>query len=163
MNKRKLGSTPSFPDLTLHNPVHVVVVHGIPTSFDSADPQHLEMLRDMNPDTLDLMSLFVKWVGAHTVQHEATYLSIRIGVDTTDQGKLVVEQKIFYGCFNKRTEFRQQTKPRCMNLLYNSHIMRLFKEELMCPDCTDNHTDNMCTIPCKMTTNCTACARHIQA
>lgn len=33
----------------------------------------------------------------------------------------------------------------------------------MCPDCTDNHTDNMCTIPCKMTTNCTACARHIQA
>lgn len=39
--------------LELHNPVHTIVVHGIPTSFNPSDSRHLEMLGAMNPDTLN--------------------------------------------------------------------------------------------------------------
>lgn len=68
--------------------------------------------------------------------------------------------KIFYGCFNKRTEHGRKTKPRCMNCLKDGHVTRYCKETVMCPYCSENHTAELCKLHGKMTTNCTACARH---
>lgn len=146
--------------LTLHNPVHTVVVHGIPTSFEPSDPQHLAMLSAMNQDTLDPPPLFVKWISANAVQRGATHSSIRIGFADANQANLAVEQKIFYGRFNKRTEHGRKVKPRCMNCLKDGHITRYCKETLMCPYCSEAHSADSCELHGKMTTNCTACARH---
>lgn len=148
--------------LELHNPVHTVVVHGIPTSFDPSDAQHLEMLSAMNPDTLTPPPplLFVKWISANAVQRGATHSSIRIGFTDAERAARAVEHKVFYGRFNKRTEFGRKNKPRCMNCLKEGHTTRYCKETLMCPYCSKEHAADTCDLHGKMTTNCTACARH---
>lgn len=146
--------------LTLHNPVHTVVVHGIPTSFNPADPQHLEMLSAMNQDTLSPPPVFVKWLSANAVQRGASHSSIRIGFADAEQAKLAVDMKIFYGRFNKRTEYGRKTRPRCLNCLKDGHITRYCKDAVMCPYCAGSHTAESCDQHGKMTTNCTACARH---
>lgn len=91
------------------------------------------MLAAMNADTLNPAPVFVKWVSANAVQRGASHLSIRIGFADAAQAALAVEQKIFYGRFNKSTEFGRKAKPRCMNCLQEGHITRYCKEELMCP------------------------------
>lgn len=149
-------------NLSINNPVHTVVVHGIPTSFNPADPQHLDMIVAMNPDTLNPAPAFIKWISPNAVQRGATHSSIRIGFADAAQAKLTVEQKIFYGRFNKRTEFGRRAKPRCMNCLQEGHITRYCKEELMCPYCAGPHAADKCEWHGKMKTNCTACARHMQ-
>lgn len=148
--------------LALHNPVHSVVVHGIPTSFNPTDPQHLEMLGAMNPNTLNPPPMFVKWISANAVQQGETHSSIRIGFSEADRATQAVEQKIFYGRFNKHTEFGRKIKPRCMDCLKEGHITRHCKEKVMCPYCSEEHTPNSCNLQGKMTTNCTACARNAQ-
>lgn len=148
--------------LAIHNPVHTVVVHGIPTSFNPTDPQNLEMLSAMNPDTLNPPPTFVKWLSANAVQRGATHSSIRIGFADAAQAQLAVDQKIFYGRFNKRTEHGRKTKPRCMNCLKDGHITKYCKDQLMCPYCSGPHSAESCELHGKMTTNCTACARHAQ-
>lgn len=145
--------------LTLHNPVHTVVVHGIPTSFNPTDPQHLTMLCAMNTDTLEPPPLFVKWLSANAVERGTSHSSIRLGFADANQAKLAVDQKIFYGRFNKRTEYGRKSRPRCMNCLKEGHVTRYCKEALMCPHCSENHTTESCELHGKMTTNCTVCAR----
>lgn len=149
--------------LPLHNPVHTVVVHGIPTSFNPSDPRHLEMLCAMNQDTLVPPPLFVKWISAHAVQRGASHSSIRIGFADAVRAATAVEQKIFYGRFNKRTEHGRKIKPRCMNCLKDGHVTRYCKEKVMCPYCSEDHTAHSCSLHGKMTANCTACARHTQS
>lgn len=146
--------------LAIHNPVHTVVVHGISTSFNPTDPQHIEMLTAMNTDTLNPPPIFIKWLSANAVQRGATHSSIRIGFANAGQAQLVVDQKIFYGRFNKRTEHGKKTKPRCMNYLKDGHVTKYCKEQMMCPYCSEEHTAESCELHGKMTTNCTACARH---
>lgn len=149
-------------ELLLHNPIHAVVVHGIPTSFNPSDPQHLDMLYAMNTDTLTPPPLFVKWLSANAVQRGASHSSLRIGFAEAGQAALAVEQKIFYGRYNKRTEHGRKIKPRCMNCLQEGHITRYCKEPLMCPFCSGPHPADSCEFHGKMTSNCTACARHAQ-
>lgn len=148
--------------LTLQNPVHTVVVHGIPTSFNPTDPKHLEMLRVMNPDTLSPPSIFIKWLRANAVQRGAFHSSIRIGFANADQAKMAVDMKIFYGWFNKRTKHRRKSKPRCMNCLQEGHVTRYCKEPVMCPYCSGSHIAESCALHGNMTTSCTACACHSQ-
>lgn len=112
--------------LTLHNPVHTVVVHRIPTSFNPLDPQHLEMLKAMNPDTLEPAPLFVKWNSSNIVQLGATHSSIRIGFAEAEQENQAVDHKIFYVQLKKQTEHGERLKPRCMKFPERrSHIMVL--------------------------------------
>lgn len=148
--------------LTLHNPVHIVVVHGIPTPFNPTNPQHMSMLKAMNPDTLEPAPLFVKWISPNAFQQGATHSSIRIGFAETDQAKRAVETKVFYGRFNKKTEFGRKNKPRCMNCLEDSHITRYYRAKLMCPYCAKPHTADKCDLHGRLTTKCTACARQMQ-
>lgn len=103
------------PHLKLQFPVHTVVVHGIPASFQPADPQHLDMLVAMNPDTLTPAPTFVKWVSINAIQRCVSHSSIRIGFTDAEQAKRAVDQKIFYGRYNKRTKYGRRIKPRCMN------------------------------------------------
>lgn len=148
--------------LAIHNPVHTVVVHGIPTSFNPADAQHLEMLSAMNPDTLNPAPVFVKWLSANAVQKGTSHSSIIIGFADPSQAQLAVDQKIFYGRLNKRTKHGRKTRPRCMKCLKDGHVTKYCKENVMCPYCSASPTAESCDLHGKMTTNCTACARHAQ-
>lgn len=71
--------------LTLRLQIFTVVVHGIPTSFNPTCPDHLEMLKAMNPDTLSTPPLFVKWISPQAVQRGVSHSSIRIGPTSADQ------------------------------------------------------------------------------
>lgn len=119
------------------------------------------MLRAMNTDTLDPAPLFVKWISSNAVQRGATHSSIRIGFADANQAQHTVDLKIFYGRFNKKTEFGHKTKPRCMNCLQEGHITRYFKAQLMCPYCAEPHAADQCEMHGKLTTNCTTCARQL--
>lgn len=148
--------------LVIHNPVHTVVVHGIPTSFNPTDPQHIEMLTAMNTDTLNPPPTFIKWLSENAVQRGASHSSIHIGFADAGQAQLAVDHKIFYGRFNKQTEHGRKTKPRCMNCLRDGHVTKFCKDKLMCPYCSGDHAADSCELHGRMNTNCTACARHAQ-
>lgn len=109
------------PKLTLRSPIHSVVVHGIPATFIPSDPQHIAMITAMNPDTLTPPPVFIKWLSPNTIHRGVSHSSIRIGFADGQQAKKAVDQQIFYGRFNKKTEFGRKTKPRCMNCLKEGH------------------------------------------
>lgn len=138
----------------------MVFVHVILTSFNPADPQHLDMLAAMNPNTLNPAPVFFKWISFNAVYRGASHSLIRIGFADVEQAKHTVKQKVFYSHFNKRK--RKKSKPRCLNCLQEGHTAHYFKAELMCPYCARTHTSNKCEWHRKMTTCCTACARHMQ-
>lgn len=150
------------PCLNLHLPVHTVVVHGIPASFQPADPQHLEMLIAMNPDTMKPAPTFVKWVSLNAIQRASSHSSIRIGFTDVDQPRRAVDQKIFYGRYNKQTGFGRKAKPRCMNCLEEGHTTHHCKSEMMCPYCAANHAADKCDLKGKTTSSCRACARDLK-
>lgn len=149
--------------LEIHSPVHYIVVHGIPTVFKPTDPQHVEMLVAMNPDTLNPAPTFIKWVSPNAIHRGVTHFSIRMGFTDAEQARKAVEQKIFYGRYNKKTEFGRKTKPRCMNCLKDGHTSSHCKDKMMCPYCSEAHTADSCRLKGMMTSNCTACARHKKA
>lgn len=149
--------------LEIHSPVHYIVVHGIPTVFKPTDPQHVEMLVAMNPDTLNPAPTFIKWVSPNAIHRGVTHFSIRMGFTDAKQARKAVEQKIFYGRYNKKTEFGRKTKPRCMNCLKDGHTSSHCKDKMMCPYCSEAHTADSCRLKGMMTSNCTACARHKKA
>lgn len=147
------------PKLTLHSPVHSVVVHGIPATFIPTNPQHVEMLIAMNIETLTPAPVFIKWLSPNAIHRGVSHSSIRIGFADSQQAKKVVDQKIFYGRYNKKTEFGRRTKPRCMNCLKEGHTSTFCKEAMMCPYCAEAHPADKCAFKGMMTSNCTACAR----
>lgn len=55
-----------------------------------------------------------------------------------------------------RTKHGKKTKPRCMN------VTKYCKDQLMCPYFAGEYSAESCDLHGKMTTNCTACARHAQ-
>lgn len=150
------------PHLKLHEPVHTVVVHGIPASFQPADQQHLDMLMAMNPDTLTPAPVFVKWISPNAIQRGVSHSSIRIGFKDVDQAKRAVEQQVFFGRYNKKTEYGRKAKPRCMNCLQDGHTSNHCKANLMCPYCAEEHPADKCELKGMMTSNCTACARALK-
>lgn len=79
--------------LTLCPQILTVVVHGIPTSFNPTCPDHLEMLKAMNLDTLSIPPLFVKWISPQAVQRGVSHSSIRIGLTSANQATQAVKQK----------------------------------------------------------------------
>lgn len=145
--------------LEVHNPIHSVVVHGIPATFLPSDPQNIDMLVAMNPETLDPAPAFIKWVSPNATHRGVSHSLIRIGFTDADQARKAVEQKIFFGRYNKKTEFDRKTKPRCMNCLQEGHTSTHCKETMMCPYCSDAHPADACELKGKTTSNCTACAR----
>lgn len=149
-------------DLKLQHPVHTVVVHGIPASFQPTDPQNLEMLIAMNPETMTPPPTFVKWVSINAIQRGASHSSICIGFTDADQAKRAVDQKIFFGRYNKRTEYGRRIKPRCMNCLQDGHTSSHCKADIMCPYCAGTHAADKCEHKGKLMSNCTACARAIK-
>lgn len=149
-------------DLKLQHPVHTVVVHGIPASFQPADPQNLEMLIAMNPETMTPPPTFVKWVSVNAIQRGASHSSIRIGFTDAEQAKRAVDQKIFFGRYNKRTEFGRRIKPRCMNCLQEGHTSSHCTADMMCPYCAGTHVADKCEHKGKLLSNCTTCAREIK-
>lgn len=151
------------PNLRLNSPVYTVVVHGIPESLQPADPQHLEMLTAMNQDTMTAAPAFVKWVSLNAIQRGASHSSIRIGFTDAEQARRAVDLKIFYGRYNKRTEFGRKTKPRCMNCLEEGHTSSHCKATIMFPYCADQHPADQCKLRGKTTSNCTACARALKS
>lgn len=100
------------PHLKPHEPVHTVVVHGIPALFQPADQQHLEMLMAMTPDIQSPEPLFVKWISPNAIQRGVSHSSIWIGFKNADQAKRAVEHQVFFGRYNKKTEYGRKAKPR---------------------------------------------------
>lgn len=149
------------PCLKLHLPVHTVVVHCIPASFQPSDPQHLEMLAAMNPETMTPSPVFVKWVSLNAIQRGSSDSSIRIGFTNADQARRAVEQNIFYGKYSKCTEYGRKTKTRCMNCLEEGHASHHCKGAMMCPYCAADHAADKRELRGKTTSNCTSCARAI--
>lgn len=149
-------------NLTIKKPVCPVVVHRIPTSFNPTNPDHIRMLEAMNPDTFKTPPIFVKWISQQAVQRGASHSSIRIGFASAEQAKEAVETKVFYGRYNKRTEHGRAAKAKCMNCLQDSHTSRHCKENGMCPYCAKDHPADTCDLKGKLTSNCTACARHLK-
>lgn len=154
------------PKLSLKPMVFTVVVHSIPTSFNPTCPDHLGMLKAMNPDTLTTPPLFVKWISPQAVQRGESHSSIRIGFTSAEQAKQAkqaVEEKIFYGNYNKKTEHGRVTKTRCMNCLQEGHTSKYCKVQVMCPYCADTHHADACRVKNTITSSCTACARRMKA
>lgn len=150
------------PKLSLRPPIFTVVVHGIPTSFNPTCPDHLSMLKAMNPDTLDTPLVFVKWISPQAVQKGVSHSSIRIGFTSAEQAKRAVEERIFYGNYNKKTEHGRITKTRCMNCLQEGHTSKFCKTPVLCPYCAETHHADTCPIKSRTTSNCTACARRMK-
>lgn len=148
--------------MTLRNPVYPVVVHGIPTSFNSDCPDHMAMLIAMNPETLSPPPLFFKWISQQTIKRGVSHSSIRLGLSSSDQAKKAVDGMIFYGRFNKKTENGRATKARCMNCLHKGHTSNYCKEKVMCPLCAEEHQADQCSLKGRLTTSCTACARYMK-
>lgn len=116
----------------------------------------------MNIETMTPAPTFVKWVSMNAIQRGASHSSIRIGFADADQAKRAVEQKIFFGRYNKRTEYGRKFKPRCMNCLQDGHTSSHCKADMMCPYCASSHAADKCELKGKMLSNCTACAREIK-
>lgn len=148
--------------MTLRNPIYPVVVHGIPASFDPNCPDHMEMLIAMNQDTLSPPPQFVKWVSPQAIKRGVSHSSIRLGFSSLEQAKKAVEERIFYGRFNKRTENGRVARARCMNCLQEGHTSNYCKEQVMCPYCSEGHQADKCPSKGLITTSCTACARHMK-
>lgn len=149
--------------MTLRNPVYPVVVHGIPTSFNPECPDHMAMLIAMNPDTLSPPPLFVKWISQQAIKRGFSHSSIRLGLSSIDQAKGAVDAMIFFGRYNKKTEYGRATKARCMNCLHEGHTSNYCKEQLMCPLCAEEHQADQCSLKGLLTTSCTACARYLKS
>lgn len=127
-----------------------------------SNPLTPDMLTAMNTDIMVPAPTFVKWVSLNAIQRDVSHSSIRIGFKDTDQARRAVEQKIFYGRYNKRTEYGKKTRPRCMNCLEEVHTSTHCKADIMCPYCADQHPVDQCELRGKTTSNCTACARAIK-
>lgn len=145
--------------LTIHNQIHSIVVHGIPATFLPTDPQHIDMLIAMNPETLKPAPVFIKWLSPNAIHRGVSHSSIRIGFADGHQATKAVDQKIFFGRYNKKTEFGRKTKPRCMNCLKEGHTSTYCKEAMMCPYFAEAHPAEQCKFKGMMTSNCTGCAR----
>lgn len=158
-NKSEVWLPTISSKLTVHSPVHSIVVHGIPATFIPTDPKHIEMLVAMNPDTLNPAPVFIKWLSPNAIHRGVSHSSIRIGFAEGQQAKKAVDQMIFYGRYNKKTEFGRKTKPRCMNCLKEGHTSTFCKESMMCPYCAEAHPADKCEFKGMMTSNCTACAQ----
>lgn len=117
----------------------------------------------MNTETLTPSPLFVKWISPNAIQRGVSHSSIRIGFTDANQAKQAVEKQIFYGRYNKKTEFGRKSKPRCMNCLQDGHTSNHCKKELMCPYCAEPHPADGCKLKGLMTSNCTACARSLKS
>lgn len=146
-------------NLELHNPIHSIVVHGIPATFLPTDPHNIDMLVAMNPDTLNPAPVFIKWISPNAIHQGVLHSSLRIGFADGEQAKRVVEQKIFFGCYNKKMDFGRKSKPRCMNCIKDGHTSTHCKEPMMCPYCAGDHPADSCELKGMMTSNCTSCAR----
>lgn len=150
------------PHLKLHEPVHTVVVHGIPATFQPADQQHLDMLMAMNQETLTPAPLFVKCISPNAIQRGVSHSSIRIGFKDASQAKKAVEQQVFFGRYNKKTEYGRKAKPRCMNCLQDGHTSNHCKADPLCPYCAKGHPADQCELKGTRMSNCTACARALK-
>lgn len=150
------------PKLKLHHQIHTVVVHGIPASFQPSDQQHLDMLMAMNPETLTPAPVFVKWISLNAIQRGVSHSSIRIGFADAKQAKKAVEQQVFYGRYNKKTEYGRKSKSKCMNCLQDRHTSNHCKTDLMCPYFSESHPADKCELRGLMTSNCMACARALK-
>lgn len=148
--------------MMLRNPILPVVVHGIPTSFNPNCPDHMEMLTAMNQDTLSPPPQFVKWVSPQAIKQGVSHLSIRLGFLSLEQAKKAIEDKIFYGRYNKQTEHGRASKARCMNCLQEGHTSNFCKEQVMCCYCSEEHQADKCPSQGLTTKSCTACARHLK-
>lgn len=116
----------------------------------------------MNIETMTPVPTFVKWISMNAIQRGVSHSSIRIGFADADQAKRAVEQKIFFGRYNKRTKYGRKVKPRCMNCLQDGHTSNHCKSDMMCPYCAGNHAAEKCELKGKTLSNCTACAREIK-
>lgn len=151
------------PKLGLRPPIFTVVVHGIPTSFNPTCPDHLGMLKAMNADNLNTPPpVFVKWIRPQAVERGVSHSSIRIGFASAEQEQRAVEEHIFYGSYNKKTEHGRASKTHCMNCLQEGHTSKFCKTPVMCPYCSDSPQADTCLLKGRLTSNCTACARRMK-
>lgn len=137
---------PSFsPNLTLKPKTHAILVHGIPTTFNPQNPDHLEDLIASNGDRLASLKS-IRWMNTKEVEEEKkNYPSIILFLADREAAQRCVRDQIWYRFNKKRTEAGKKPPPRCYNCLKAGHTAAACPQKALCPYCGDEHHAHTCT------------------
>lgn len=151
---------PTFSgQLTIKPDTHAVLVHGIPTTFNPQNPEHLEDLIASNGDRLSSITA-VRWMNPKVVEEEQKrYSSIIILLSDRDTALRCVRDQVWYRFNKKRTGLGRRPPTRCYNCLKTGHAAASCPIAPLCPYCGDKHHAHTCNSKGKTPPKCTSCAR----
>lgn len=151
---------PSFSDkLTLKAETHAILVHGIPTTFNPKNPEHLEDLIASNGARLSSFSA-IRWMNIKAVEEEnKRYSSIIIFLTDRKAAQRCVKDQVWYRFNKKRTKMERRPPSRCFNCLQSGHTAAACPQPSLCPYCGDNHHAHSCDKKGLTPPKCTTCAR----
>lgn len=113
---------PSFCDkLTMKEETYAILVHGIPTTFNPQNPDHLEDLIALNGDRLKSFSA-IRWMNIKAVEEDQKrYSSLIVFLSDREAAQRCVKDQIWYRFNKKRTEMGRRPPSRCFNCLKSGH------------------------------------------
>lgn len=151
---------PAFSNqLAIKPDTHAVLVHGIPTTFNPQNPDHLEDLIASNGDRLANITA-VRWMNPKVVEEEQKrYSSIIILLNDREAAQRCAKDQIWYRFNKKRTELGKRPPTRCFNCLKSGHPAAACPNPPLCPYCGDGHHAHTCSLKGKTPPKCTSCAR----
>lgn len=131
---------PTFSEkLEMKPETHTILVHGIPTTFNPKNPEHLGDLIASNGDHLANLS-GISWMNIRAVEEEnKKYSSIIILLPDREAAQRCVKDQIWYRFNKKRTELGRRPPPRCFNCLQSGHTAAACSQPALCPYCGDAH------------------------
>lgn len=135
-----------------------IVVHGISTSFNPANPEHLEGLAAANHPILQEVAL-VKWLNQQAIEEGKAFSSILITLKDKEAADKAVKESIWHGFRLRRTEHARRPPPRCMNCCKLGHTATRCPEDPLCPYCGLKRHTHSCPNKGLAALKCTACAR----
>lgn len=160
LQKQANNWLPTFSTHLIIRPdTHAVLVHGIPTTFNPQNPEHLEDLIASNGDRLSSVKA-VRWMNTKVIEEEQKhYSSIIILLTDRDAAHRCVKHQIWYRYNRKRTELGRQPPTRCFNCLKSGHSAAACPNPPLCPYCGDDPHAHTCSSKGKTPTKRTSCAR----
>lgn len=145
-------------DLTIKPDFFPIVVHGISTSFNPQNPDHLSELAAANyPMLQDVVS--VKWLNQKAVGEGKAFSSILITLKDKAIAETAVKNSIWHGFRLRRTEHARRPPPRCMNCCKLGHTAARCPNDPLFPYCALKHHTHSCPKRGTVAMKCTACAR----
>lgn len=147
------------PHLALKQEMHSIIVHGVPTTFNPARPEDVDLLKTCNGDLLD-NALYVRWLRRETADDlSKRHSSLLIGFRTHAEASLAARTKVWQGRGRHRTELSAPPPTRCFNCQGAGHTEAACKLAPMCPHCAGEHHTHNCPVKGSSALKCVACAR----